>query len=128
MSEWTGTIVAKSDYGVKVEQDGEWWNWSKPEYRGEPFDTVEKGDSVRIEYADSETGKRYISVIERLSGNAPAAPSGPSEAPGDRQTSIVRQSCVKAAAMSLQHGMGTPEEKAGGIIYLAGALEEWVNR
>lgn len=124
MSEWTGTIVAKSDYGIKVEQDGEWWNWSKPEYRGEPFDAVEKGDSVRVEYADSETGKRYISVIERLG----AAPQAPTEAPDARQRSIVRQTCIKAAAVSLQHGMGTPEEKAGGIIYLAGALEEWVTR
>jgi hypothetical protein len=59
---------------------------------------------------------------------SPDTTSEPSEFPTDRQASIVRQTCIKAAAMALQHGMGTPEEKAGGITYLAGQLENWVNR
>ncbi len=144
MPERKGIVVAKSAYGIKLDEDGDWLNYSKLDYRGQPFDTVDKGDSVRIEYAekeykDPETGepltKIFISVIERMappeSGNfgpdAPSASSAPESSAG-RQTSIIRQTCIKAAAMSLQHGMGTPEEKAGGILYLAGQLEQWVNR
>lgn len=135
LPERKGIVVAKSAYGIKLDEDGEWLNYSKLDYRGEPFDTVEKGDSVRIEYAekeykDPETGepltRTFISVIERLS-DAPGSPPAP-ESSGDRQASIVRQTCIKAAAMTLQHGMGTPEEKAGGILHLAGELEKWVNR
>ena len=153
MPEWTGVVVATSEFGIKVVDKGEWLNWSIEEYRGEPFDTdIRQGDRVRIEYAKGKGDKTYISVIENLSrpqeNPAPGsvfppgeefssepdfAPDAPGSPPGgesstDRQTSIIRQSCVKAAAVCLQHGMGTPEEKAGGIIYLAGALEDWVNR
>jgi hypothetical protein len=151
VSEWTGTIVAKSENGIKVKENGEWLNWTKPEWRGQPFNTdVRAGDRVRIEYATVDN-KTYISVIENLSrpheSSAPFPPEDefpggggddrafPTdagresvEAPGDRQTSIVRQTCIKAASVALQHGMGTPEEKAGGILYLAGELENWVNR
>ncbi len=158
LPEWTGTVVATSEFGIKVVDGGGWLNWSLPEYRGTPFDTVGQGDRVRIEYAEVEKDgkkKTYISVIENLThGYAPPpadspfspeqdfppdddpsmpttpAPNAFSEPPEaiDRQTSIVRQTCIKAAAVSLQHGMGTPEEKAGGILYLAGQLEQWVNR
>ncbi len=159
MPEYTGTVVATSEYGIKVVEGGGWLNWSLPDYRGTPFDAVEKGDKVRFEYAEVEKDgqkKTYISVIENLThgyapppadnpfppgqdvppelGNfgphpadTPDAFSAPPEAL-DRQTSIVRQTCIKAAAMSLQHGMGTPLEKAKGIIDLADELEKWVNR
>jgi hypothetical protein len=155
MPEWTGTVVATSEFGIKVVDKGEWLNWSLADYRGKPFDTnIRQGDRVRIEYAKGKGDKTYISVIENLSrpqeSDAPGSvfppeqdfppdevpyeypppdtTSEPSESPTDRQTSIVRQTCIKAAAMALQHGMGTPEEKAGGMTYLAGALEDWVNR
>ena len=155
MSEWTGTIVAKSENGIKVKENGDWLNWTKPEWRGQPFNTdVRAGDKVRIEYATVDN-KTWISVIENLThGYAPPPADSPfppeEEFPGggdlgddrafptdatseppealDRQTSIVRQTCIKAASVALQHGMGTPEEKAGGIIYLAGQLEQWVLR
>ena len=74
MPEITATVVAKSPHGIKIEQDGPWWNWSKAEYRGEPFNTaVKAGDRVHItysekEYQDKETGQPYttafISTIE----------------------------------------------------------------
>ena len=157
MPEYTGTVVATSEYGIKVVEGGVWLNWSLPDYRGTPFDAVRKGDKVRFEYAEVEKDgqkKTYISVIENLThGFAPPpaeSPFPPEQAPDgsdygpdeesqpdafsappealDRQTSIVRQTCIKAAAMSLQHGMGTPLEKAKGIIDLADELEKWVNR
>jgi hypothetical protein len=153
LPEWTGVVVATSDFGIKVVDGGGWLNWSLPTYRGTPFDTVRQGDKVRIEYNEVEKdGKKntYISVIENLfrpqetpvlgsvfppGQDFPpdeefpgAAPGSPSETPVDRQTSIVRQTCIKAAAMSLQHATGDAQEKSGAITYLAGVLEDWVNR
>ena len=77
MPEITTTVVAKSAYGIKVKQDGPWWNFSKPEFRGERFDTtVKKGDRVWIEYQEKEYGdadpdgeretKCWISQIEKM--------------------------------------------------------------
>lgn len=66
MPEGTFTVVAKSAYGIKIKQDGPWWNFTKPEFRGERFNTsVKKGDRVQIEYqekeySDPETGERLI--------------------------------------------------------------------
>lgn len=82
MPEITATVVARSEYGIKVEQDGDWWNWSKPEYRGEPFDTeVQKGDRVQITYAETGGGKTYITTIGKVTGGlqsaAPPKPPAP---------------------------------------------------
>lgn len=67
MPEITATVVAKSAYGIKIEQDGEWWNWSKVEYRSEPFDTeVQKGDRVQLTYAETDGGKTYITAIGKV--------------------------------------------------------------
>ena len=76
LSEITATVVAKSTSGIKLKQDGPWWNWSLPEYRGEPFNTaVKAGDRVQItyaekEYADKETGEpvtvHFISTIDKV--------------------------------------------------------------
>ncbi|KKK51070.1 hypothetical protein LCGC14_3118660 [marine sediment metagenome] len=77
MPEITTTVVAKSTYGIKVKQDGPWWNFSKVEFRGERFDTtVQKGDRVWIEYQEKEYGdadpdgeretKCWISQIEKV--------------------------------------------------------------
>ena len=162
MPEITTTVKAKSAYGIKVEEDGDWWNWSKPEYRGEPFNTeVQKGDRVQItygekEYQDKETDKPFtkyfITTIEKVTSRDPVgiapdpsdmsgsdfppdevpyeypppdAASEPVEGTLDKDHSIVRQCCIKAAGVALQHNMGSAEEKAGMITYLAGVLEDW---
>ena len=88
MSEWTGTVVAKSENGIKVVDKGPWLNWSLPDYRGTPFDAdVAAGDRVRIEYAEvvKDGNKRtYISVIENLSRPTTDNPFPPDEGfPGD---------------------------------------------
>jgi hypothetical protein len=78
MPEITTTVVAKSQYGIKVKLDGPWWNFSKPEFRGERFDeNVRKGDRVWIEYQEKEygdTGERtttcWISQIEKVTSAA----------------------------------------------------------
>ncbi len=152
LPEITATVVAKSEWGIQI-KEGEWWNWSKPEYRGEPFNTeVQKGDRVQITYAETDGGKTYITSIGKVtagsrpvpdeqrldeegwedfretSPDAPSEPSGPAAGLGvvvDRDHSIVRQTCIKAASVALQHNMGNQQEKAGMITYLAGVLEDW---
>ena len=68
MPEITTTVKAKSEYGIKTEEWGdEWANWSKPEYRGTPFDTsVQAGDRVQLTYAKADNGKVYISTIDKV--------------------------------------------------------------
>lgn len=88
MPEITTTVKAKSQYGIKVDDDGDWWNWSKPEYRGEPFDTtVVAGDKVHVEYAEADNGKTYISAIAKVSG-APAVSELPQTPPAAPQPTV----------------------------------------
>lgn len=149
MPEITATVLAKSEWGIQI-KEGEWWNWSKPEYRGEPFNTeVQKGDRVQITYAETDGGKTYITTIgkvmqgevgpvgmaaalDTLSRHQSAAEEFPPDATSesvepvlDKDHSIVRQTCIKAASVALQHNMGSAEEKAGMVTYLAGVLEDW---
>ena len=89
MPEITATVVAKSQGGVMLKQNGPWFNWSLPEYRGEPFNTsVQKGDRVQItyaekEYQDAETGetvtKYFVTTIDKVTGGLqrPAPPKPP---------------------------------------------------
>lgn len=66
MPEITTTVKAKSAYGIKADVWGdEWANWSKIEFRGEPFNTaVKAGDRVQVTYAEADNGKVYISTID----------------------------------------------------------------
>src|SRR3989304_1698018 len=56
----SGQVTAKSDYGIKIEGIEDWLNWSKIEYRKEPWeaDDVQKGDWV-----DMEVSGKYIKSI-----------------------------------------------------------------
>ena len=84
MPEITGVVAAKSDYGIKLDRNEDWWNWSKVEYRAEPFDTtVQKGDTVRVVYAEADNGKVYISVIDRVVTSRDVTPPDPSDWPED---------------------------------------------
>ncbi len=71
MPEIVTTVKAKSAYGIKVEGKEDWWNWSQPEYRGQPFNTeVKTGDRVQITYAEKEypdgVTKTFISTIDKV--------------------------------------------------------------
>ena len=85
MPEITTTVVAKSAYGIKVKQDGPWWNFSKPEFRGERFDTtIKKGDRVWVEYNEKESGEAdervtrcWISQIEKVTAARETAQDQP---------------------------------------------------
>lgn len=93
MPEITGVVAAKSGYGIKLDRNEDWWNWSKVEYRGQPFDTtVQKGDTVRVVYnqqekQDPDTGepitKTFISVIDRVVTSRDVTPPDPDDWPED---------------------------------------------
>ena len=114
MPEITGTVKAKSQYGVKMTDDGDWWNWSKPEYRGQPFDTsVVAGDMVHVEYAEADSGKTFISTIAKVVRGEPADLPGvpfddrefdggepaPSTALPVRESLILQENAITAASV-----------------------------
>ena len=155
MSEWTGTVVAKSENGIKVVDKGAWLNWSLPDYRGTPFDSnVKAGDRVRIEYAEVEKNgekRTYISVIENLSRPSvdvpfppeddfppddimpPDAPGAPSEATIDKDRLIVRQVAAKCAVEALgpypYHAEDSEMRRwEGALLHLMATIEDNVYR
>ncbi len=124
-----GIVTAKSQFGIMLDHEDMWFNWSKNE-EAQPAlkdkDIVKKLDAVVIEHEG-----KYVNSLEIVSPSqdvTPEATRSPSGEGTDRDRHITRQTCIKAASMALQHGMGTPEEKAGAITYLAGVLEDWVYR
>ena len=138
----TGRVKAKSAYGIQLEDMPDvWLNWSREEYRKEPWDAedVEKGD-----YVDLEVSGKYIksiTLIEPPTGESMVVPSNEvgwvpnemkedpfegmeTEPPGDRRNtlrnpiataredSIQKQTALKAA-VELAIGMaGPPPEGA----------------
>ncbi|KKK68472.1 hypothetical protein LCGC14_2943730, partial [marine sediment metagenome] len=89
MPEHKGTVVAKSEYGIKFSEDGPWFNWAREDKQGTPFHDVSKGDSVRMEYGsyDKKDGSKgyNVYVIENLThGFAQPGAFPPDEGfPGD---------------------------------------------
>ena len=136
----TGRVKAKSAYGIQLEDMPDvWLNWSREEYRKEPWDAedVEKGD-----YVDLEVSGKYIksitliepptgeSMVSRPDGAPHLGEEDPfegmeTEPPGDRRNtlrnpiataredSIQKQTALKAA-VELAIGMAGPPP-AGGI-------------
>jgi hypothetical protein len=148
MPEHKGSVVAQSQYGIKFSENGPWFNWAKGEKQGKPFDDVDKGDSVRMEYDtwDKKDGSKgyTVYVIENLSRSQGVpddpfpqedGPFPPEEAPDatgepvapaiDKDHLIVRQACIKAACEALAISPLDSEEKTGRITYLAGVFEDW---
>ena len=132
----TGRVKAKSAYGIQLEDMPDvWLNWSREEYRKEPWDAedVEKGD-----YVDLEVSGKYIksiTLIEPPTGESMVVPSNevgwvPNEMKEDpfegmetevrrspiataREDSIQKQVALKCA-VELAIGMAGPPP-AGGI-------------
>ncbi len=155
MPEITTTVKAKSEYGIKTEEWGdEWANWSKPEYRGTPFDTsVQAGDRVQLTYAKADNGKVYISTIDKVTHFAPEgdvpfppeddfppdedmrpdATESPSEASGQtlwaKDRLRARTDCIACATgiykSSLEAGILKAFPPASEIVQYAETLEQW---
>ena len=90
MPEIVTTVKAKSPYGIKTEVWGdEWANWSKPEFRGEPFnENVKTGDRVQLTYAKADNGKVYITTIDKVVGGRVGEPSPPDDAFSAMETDV----------------------------------------
>lgn len=83
-----GRVVAVNDRGIKLEGRDDWLNFSKPEYRDQPWQTPAVGDNVRL----TLSGK-FVKTCEVLGGPAAASPAAGSS----RERSIERQVALKAA-------------------------------
>ncbi len=151
MPEITTTVKAKSEYGIKTDEWGdEWANWSKPEYRGTPFNTqVQAGDRVQITYAKADNGKVYISTIDKvITADVPFPPEDefppdddmrpdatgePSAAPGQdlwaKDRLRARTDCIACATgiykSSLEAGILKAFPPAEEIVQYAETLELW---
>ena len=68
--EYSGEVTARSPYGIKLDDNEEWLNWSNLEYREKPWeaDDVQKGDWVKI--------KRSGNFIKSIALVEPPAQSG----------------------------------------------------
>jgi len=136
LPEITGTVTAKSDNGIILDDSGVWWNWTNIEWRKEPFNlNVNLGDVVDVVYREKkyEDGKKavFITSIDKVSSARDVTPDGDvpfeyawegTEAeearPGTRQVSgkvwgyeqrdrlMARESCCKAAASIFAASIG----------------------
>ena len=107
----SGKVTARSPYGIKIEGIEDWLNFSKPEYRKEPWeaDDVTKGDWVdmdvsgnfikSIQIIDEPTGERMVS--DPLAGGKTVAPEDPFE--GIETEPRPRSPIVAAREQSIQN-------------------------
>ena len=134
MPETQGVVKAKSKYGIILDGREEWWNWTKDEMRGEPFekDTVKKGDAVRLTYAESDKGGVFISVLEIVGAAQDVTPDGSSSpsAGGDGQfrtpTDFKRTSAL-AQAVAFYAGVPDAQVDAVRVIETARKYEKYLN-
>lgn len=136
MSELTGIVTARSQYGIKIEGDDDWYNWSKEDFRGEPWeaDKATKGKRVLC-----EVDGKYIQTIRVLNGSTEqTAPETGMFGPAQGESSwsyekkdrlMCRESCAKSAvaifAASIQAGIYKTHPDVSAVTAYAGALEKW---
>lgn len=143
----SGQVSARAPKGILLEggQEGEWYNISLPEWRGQPWewDDVQKGDWVEMMVSASATGRWIKSIaltepptrepmVQPPSNEAGWGPNEMKDDPfegmegvevrprnpiaTDRERSIQRQVALKAA-VELAVGMAAPAEgqRAGSL-------------
>lgn len=118
-----GFISAKNEYGIKV-GDSEWMNWSKPEYRKEPFDdpdSLSVGDMVAL-----VVNGKFISSVQRVGDSLPQNGAEPQAMPaGSRDQAIGRQVALKCAtelALIAEFPSKKPEDVAATVAEMARIL------
>lgn len=135
-----GTVKAVSQYGVKIEGHEDWYNYSKPEYRMTPFemDSMEKG--ARVELVVDGKYIQACKVVEAPEFDdfepdptpPPEALSGTRNVGYDRETGIIRQTCMKAAVEVVARHPAFRElsqsDAAAAVVWLANQLEDNVTR
>src|SRR3990167_39974 len=72
----SGQVTARSPYGIKIEGIEDWLNFSKPEYRKEPWeaDDVVKGDWVDMDVSGNFI--KSIQIIDEPTGESMVRPQG----------------------------------------------------
>ena len=61
----SGKVTARSPYGIKIEGIEDWLNWSKEEYRKEPW---EADDVVKGDWVDMDVSGNFIKSIQIVDG------------------------------------------------------------
>jgi hypothetical protein len=135
MPEVSGVVTARSQYGIKIDDSEEWFNWSKPDFRGEPW---EADDATKGKRVVAEVDGKYIQTIKVLDGESQSfteddhesVPSAAGEWGFEQKDRLMcRESCAKSAtaifAASIQAGIYKTHPDVGAVTSFAAALEKW---
>ena len=111
-----GRVASVNPKGLKVEGHVDWLNFSRFAPNLVP---PSRGQAVSVTLDRSG----FVRAI------SPAAPTDVPQAQGgglaSRETAIIRQTCIKAAA---EFAAGRPELKSADLLALAERIEAWVTR
>jgi len=107
----SGAVEAVNPKGIRL--GGRWFNWSQ---YGPALPRPGKGQRVEVQVKGD-----FISALDLLDG-APDAHHSPA---AGRETAIIRQTCLKAAAAFCA---ARPELKWADLLALAERMEAWVRR
>ncbi len=86
MDEIKGTVAKSSDTGIKLAEHEGWFNYTKPEWRKQPWHSFSEGDTVALAVQGD-----FVKAIKKLGGNSS------SPASGQREMLIARESAIKSA-------------------------------
>lgn len=112
-----GVIAEINDKGIKLKGQSDWLNFTKPEWREEPWDDVDVGDSVELGLDKSGKFIRSISATDAPRTTAPEV---------DRNHYIVREVAIKTAFEYASHFPWG--ETTGAAFTLAQEIEDWILR
>lgn len=138
MANLIGVVTARSQYGIKVDDEPEWFNWSKEEYRTLPWDADK---AVKGACVICEVDGKYIKSIKVDDDQAPPKevsgfdPDAPTPAPIEvwnyekKDRLMCRESCAKSAcsifAASITTGIYKTHPDVSAVTAYAQALEKW---
>jgi hypothetical protein len=131
-----GVVERANERGVKLAAESGWRNWSR--WGERPEVPPSRGDAVEL-VLDNAGYIRRVTVLDAAAGVPAGTPAlrereyandGTQDdilpAPANsRETLIVRQTCLKAAA---EFAAGRPEIKSADVLKIAEAWEGWVTR
>lgn len=121
----SGVVTAKSQYGIMLDNEDQWFNWSKnEEHRGtlQDKEAVQKGDAVRIEHEG-----RWINGLEFISQSQDVTPETASEPREDGQfRSPLDFRRTSALAQSVAYYVGVTDPSVDDVINTAARFEKYL--
>lgn len=123
-----GVVTAKSPHGIMLDNEDNWLNWSKEEYRHGDWeaDAVKKGDAVLVEV---DEGGKWIASIKVTSPSQDVTPAGISE-PGEardgqyRSPADFRRTSALAQSVAFHAQDATPSVTE--VIKTASQMEKYL--